>query len=104
MNTRTTLALVSLLGFNALLSAADEVKTQRDIEYARVGDVALKFDLYVPANATSPPLVVWVHGGAWKGGSKTILLCCRSPSAATQSPASITGFRPRRNSRRRFTT
>src|SRR5437762_12898256 len=70
MNTRTTLALVSLLGFNALLSAADEVKTQRDIEYARVGDVSLKLDLYVPVSATAPPLVVWVHGGAWKNGSK----------------------------------
>ncbi|MBW8884950.1 MAG: alpha/beta hydrolase, partial [Planctomycetia bacterium] len=27
-------------------------------------------DLYVPMKAKSPPLVVWVHGGAWKGGSK----------------------------------
>src|SRR5438876_10576574 len=55
----------------AVVSAVDDVKTMRDIEYARVGDISLRLDLYVPANAKSPPLVVWVHGGAWKGGSKS---------------------------------
>ena len=40
------------------------------MEYARVGEASLKLDLYVPANVKSPPLVVWVHGGAWRGGSK----------------------------------
>jgi acetyl esterase/lipase len=71
MNTmKTFLVLMVLLVFNAALHAADEIKTLRDIEYARVGDTSLKLDLYVPASAKSPPLVVWVHGGAWRGGSK----------------------------------
>jgi len=65
-----TLLLVGLLGFSAVSSIADDVKIERDIEYARVGDISLKLDLYVPMKAKSPPLVVWVHGGAWKGGSK----------------------------------
>jgi acetyl esterase/lipase len=55
----------------ATLSAADEVRIVRDVEYARVGDASLKLDLYVPVNVKSPPLVVWIHGGAWKGGSKS---------------------------------
>jgi len=49
---------------------ADETRVIRDIEYARIGDIGLKLDLHVPTNAKSPPLVVWVHGGAWRGGSK----------------------------------
>jgi acetyl esterase/lipase len=43
--------------------------THRDIEYARVGDVSLKLDLYLPKQA-NPPLIIYVHGGAWRGGSK----------------------------------
>src|SRR4029079_12144449 len=53
-----------------LSTPADETRVIRDIEYARVGDISLKLDLYVPTNAKSPPLVVWVHGGAWRSGSK----------------------------------
>src|SRR5262245_43408851 len=52
------------------LSYAEDVRTIRDVEYARVGETSLKLDLYVPAAAKSPPVVVWVHGGAWRSGSK----------------------------------
>jgi acetyl esterase/lipase len=52
------------------LDAADDVHITRDLEYARAGDVPLKLDLYIPTNVTTPPVVVWVHGGAWRGGSK----------------------------------
>ena len=41
-----------------------------DIEYARVGDQVLKLDLHTP-QAASPPLIVYVHGGAWRAGSKS---------------------------------
>ena len=61
------LIALSLLA-SAHLSLALDVK--RDIEYARVGDLALQLDLYLPAKAR-PPLIVYVHGGAWRGGSKT---------------------------------
>lgn len=48
------------------------VRLERDVPYATVGaDRALKLDLYVPENAEGKlPLVVWVHGGGWRGGSK----------------------------------
>lgn len=50
--------------------AAEEPKALRDLEYAKVGETALKLDLYVPAGVKSPPVIVWVHGGAWRSGSK----------------------------------
>jgi acetyl esterase/lipase len=45
-------------------------ETKTDIEYARVGDQALKLDLYLP-KVNNPPLLIYVHGGAWRAGSKT---------------------------------
>lgn len=43
----------------------------RDMEYAKAGEKSLKLDLYLPkASAERPPLVVWIHGGAWRAGSK----------------------------------
>jgi len=41
-----------------------------DIEYAKAGDISLKLDLYLPAEPSGSTLIVWVHGGAWRGGSK----------------------------------
>jgi acetyl esterase/lipase len=36
-----------------------------------VGEQVLRLDLHLPAPAAAPaPLIVWVHGGAWKGGSR----------------------------------
>jgi acetyl esterase/lipase len=47
------------------------VKVERNLEYAKFGDTALLLDLYRPEAAGDPlPLVVWVHGGGWRGGSK----------------------------------
>jgi acetyl esterase/lipase len=43
---------------------------QHDIEYGRVGDLSLKLDLYLPRRKARAPLIVWVHGGAWRSGSK----------------------------------
>jgi acetyl esterase/lipase len=49
----------------------------RDLEYARVGDVSLKLDLYLPAASEGkPPLFVWVHGGGWRNGSKAMVNPC----------------------------
>jgi acetyl esterase/lipase len=42
----------------------------RDIEFARVGERSLKLDLHLPQNKARAPLIVWVHGGAWRSGSK----------------------------------
>ena len=42
----------------------------KDVTYATVDGKALALDLYLPAGVAQPPLVVWVHGGAWRQGSK----------------------------------
>lgn len=41
-----------------------------DVPYARVAGRDLTLDLYMPAGVERPPLFVWVHGGAWRQGSK----------------------------------
>lgn len=40
------------------------------ITYATVDGNALALDLYMPANAENPPLMVYIHGGAWRFGSR----------------------------------
>lgn len=49
---------------------AAEGRVLKDLEFAKIGDRSLKLDLYLPAKVEGAPLVVWVHGGGWKGGSK----------------------------------
>lgn len=42
-----------------------------DLAYVENGHERQKLDLYLPADAKGPlPLIVWVHGGAWRAGSK----------------------------------
>ncbi len=44
---------------------------QSDIEYATVDGRSLKLHLYAPSTERSTSaLLVWVHGGAWRSGSK----------------------------------
>jgi len=42
----------------------------RDIPYVRVGEQPLELDLYLPQGDARPPLIIWVHGGAWRSGSR----------------------------------
>jgi len=62
----------ALACFALCLAAAPlDAQVQKDIEYARAGDHRLLLDLYRPSsNAERPPLVVYIHGGAWRRGSK----------------------------------
>jgi acetyl esterase/lipase len=64
--------LISLLLFSEIGHAADpdQRRVVRDVEYARVGERVLQLDLHLPGGRVRPPLIVWVHGGAWRSGSK----------------------------------
>ncbi len=42
----------------------------RDLEYARVGNISLRLDLYLPGTKGPYPLFVWIHGGAFLSGDK----------------------------------
>jgi acetyl esterase/lipase len=45
-------------------------KSYRDLAYVPDGHERHKLDLYVPGTGGPFPVIVWVHGGAWLGGSK----------------------------------
>ena len=47
-------------------------KALRDVEYARADGKPLLLDVYVPEETPGEPLplVVWIHGGGWRAGSK----------------------------------
>lgn len=44
----------------------------RDIDYIPGGGPAESLDVYFPANSRGKklPLVIWIHGGAWRSGNK----------------------------------
>ena len=52
-------------------TAADE-PTRIDVPYGSVGDISLRLDFYEPTNrGQERPLIIWVHGGAWRSGTKS---------------------------------
>ena len=51
-----------------------DVVAHRDISYVSGGGERQTLDLYIPKNANPEnpmPLIIWIHGGGWSGGSKT---------------------------------
>ena len=52
------------------VSLAAGEKNQRDVPFAVVGDTTLKLDLYSSESGAPAGLIIWVHGGAWRGGSR----------------------------------
>jgi acetyl esterase/lipase len=61
-------AIAVLLRFGNSGMAADP--TERNVVYATVGEHELRLDVYRPQAALKSPLIIWIHGGAWRAGSK----------------------------------
>ena len=71
--TERIFAAFVLCCLSSLFSHAEDLRRLRiirDVEYASVGEHALKLDIHLPGNKPRSPLVIWVHGGAWRSGSK----------------------------------
>jgi acetyl esterase/lipase len=76
--TRTSLFLVALLALPTLLLAQDKgpkvpdgVLYQPDVVFGKGGDVELALDIARPEKLDQPaPCVVFIHGGAWRGGNR----------------------------------
>jgi acetyl esterase/lipase len=74
------LCILTILYSSFFLSAApkkkkffipNNIQLISNIEYKNINKIKLHLDLYLPKNMTQPlPLVVWIHGGGWKNGSK----------------------------------
>ena len=48
----------------------DKAWVIKNVEYAKVDNISLALDLHFPERVEGSTLIVWVHGGAWRGGSK----------------------------------
>ncbi len=64
--------LTSLIFFASGLALlpADAARVARDLAYVSGGGERQKLDVYAPKDAKDCPIVVWIHGGAWKLGNK----------------------------------
>ncbi|HSL87001.1 MAG TPA: alpha/beta hydrolase, partial [Bacteroidales bacterium] len=50
----------------------EEIDEIKDIEYKYVDGKSLQLDIYKPKDLTTPsPLLVFIHGGSWKGGKRS---------------------------------
>jgi len=66
---RGALLLVWLLAVPLTVLGQSPTKNE-DVVYASVDGKELLLDIYMPTGVTQPPLVVWIHGGQWRRGSK----------------------------------
>ena len=55
-----------LVGIATADESANNFRRINNIQFAEVDGHRLLLDLYMPNDVEQPPLVVWVHGGAWR--------------------------------------
>ncbi|MCX6226326.1 MAG: alpha/beta hydrolase [Bacteroidia bacterium] len=49
----------------------ENIEEIKNIEYKNINGKSLQLDIYRPKNLNKPaPLLVFIHGGAWKGGNR----------------------------------
>ena len=65
-----TLVLAQRKRATESMKVPEGVTVYRDIAYITDGHERQKLDLYVPETGENLPLIIWIHGGAWRGGDK----------------------------------
>ena len=70
----TILLLYPLISIGQKLDYAEEFAydIHRNLDYAGNGNIRQALDIYIPQNRISEelPVVVYIHGGGWRRGSK----------------------------------
>jgi acetyl esterase/lipase len=64
------IGLSSAISMTGLCQDNASAANMKDLPYAKVDGRTLALDLHVPARIQSNVLLVYIHGGAWSGGSK----------------------------------
>ena len=73
MPLRIRVASIAILVLAAPLDfafGADPWDLQKDIPFAQVNGRPIHMDIYTPEKRARDGLIVWIHGGAWRRGSK----------------------------------
>lgn len=75
MKPRTVLTRLGFLAAYIVVAASvfaqqTQPRVIKDVEYARARDISLRLDLYLPEGPGPHPLIVWIHGGAFRSGDK----------------------------------
>lgn len=62
--------LILMVILSTINTFSQTVPAHKDIVYAIVDGKELKLDLYLPVEPVTQGMLVWVHGGAWRSGTK----------------------------------
>ena len=65
-----TFLLIAFLYLQLETKAQADSATTKNILYAEAGNRKLLLDIYKPDQKLNPYLIVWIHGGAWRSGTK----------------------------------
>ncbi|HCR29900.1 MAG TPA: lipase [Opitutae bacterium] len=66
---RSIAILTSLFALN-FAEGADPWNLQKDIPFAQANGRPIQLDIYSPLKKPRDGVIVWIHGGAWRRGSK----------------------------------
>lgn len=69
LKAKVVLLLICFFSYYLKSEAQTDTAT-KNIVYAEVVKRKLLVDIYIPSGKKDPFLVVWIHGGAWRSGSK----------------------------------
>lgn len=64
--------LIVFVFFVLFAKAQAQVNSFTNREYANVGGVSLRLDVFAPVSQTPLPTIIYVHGGGWNSGDRSL--------------------------------